>query len=228
MRVLVVEDDRPLAETLVQILKRNHYSAECVHDGGDGLDYALSGGYDIAVLDVMMPGLDGFAVAKRLREAGSNMPILMLTARADVDDRVRGLDSGADDYLPKPFATEEFLARMRALARRKGEVVERGGVMTFGDIEYSPSSLMLACRGKEMRLTNREGQLLEFLIRNQGIICSKEMIIERVWGPDSEAEHNHVEVYVSFLRKKFARLGSAVAINAVRGAGYLLAEKECA
>lgn len=228
MRVLVVEDERSLADTLVQILKKNHHSAECVYDGNDGLDYALAGSYDIVILDVMMPGRNGFEVAKEIRKTGSNVAILMLTARGEVEDRVRGLDSGADDYLPKPFATEELLARVRALSRRKGEIVERGGVMTFGDIELNVDSMVLSCRDKEMRLTNREEQLLEFLIRNRGIVCSKETIIERVWGPDSEAEHNHVEVYVSFLRKKFARLGSGVEINAVRGVGYLLAEGACA
>ncbi|OJV66447.1 MAG: DNA-binding response regulator [Clostridiales bacterium 38-18] len=221
MRILLVEDEKHLAEAISQILKKNNYTVDMVHDGEDGLDYALSDIYDLILLDIMLPKLNGIEVLKEIRKEGISVPVLMLTAKGEISDRVTGLDSGADDYLPKPFATEELLARIRALSRRKSEVPTTDD-LEFGDITLTPSTLMLTKGATEIKLTLRECELMEFLILRKGLIASKEMIIDKLWGFDSEAEHNNVEVYISFLRKKLSFLKSNVVISTTRGVGYAL------
>jgi two-component system, OmpR family, response regulator ArlR len=221
MRILIVEDEIHLAEALTQILKKHNYTVDAVHDGEAGLDNALSNIYDLIILDIMLPKRDGLSVLKEIRKEGISTPVILLTAKGEISDKVVGLDSGADDYLPKPFATEELLARIRAMARRKGEVLQ-DNTLKFGDIELSPSTLKLCCGNKEVKLILKESELLELLITRKKAVTSKELIIEKLWGYDAEVEHNHVEVYISFLRKKFVYLNSMVKITTVRGVGYLL------
>lgn len=221
MRILVVEDERHLAEALSQILKKNHYTADISFDGESGLDNALSGIYDVIVLDIMLPKMDGISVLKELRREKIETPVLLLTAKGDVLDKVKGLDSGADDYLAKPFHTDELLARIRALSRRRGEVLT-DNVLSCGDLSLNTATMVVSANHKQINLTLKEFELLEFLMLHQDMIVSKEQIIEKLWGFDSEAEDNHVEVYISFLRKKLRHLSSGMAINTVRGAGYTL------
>ncbi|MBE7684005.1 response regulator transcription factor [Paenibacillus sp. P13VS] len=221
MRILIAEDEVHLAEAVSQILKKNNYSVDMVHDGRSGLDYALSGIYDLLLLDIMMPEMDGISVLRKLRSEGNHTPVILLTAKGELSDKVTGLDCGADDYIAKPFATEELLARIRAALRRKGEVVPEDG-LKFGDIELNTTQLKLAVQGKEMKLNLKENELLELLITRKQAITSKEQIIEKLWGFDSEVEYNNVEVYISFLRKKLTFLNSKVRINTIRGVGYVL------
>jgi len=221
MRILLVEDEKYMAEAIAQVLRKNNYTVDLAHDGEYGLDCALTDIYDIIILDIMLPKLDGLSVLAELRREKIAAPVLLLTARGEVEDRVRGLDGGADDYLPKPFKTEELLARLRALMRRRGEFVPEG-TLVFGDIELNPSTLTLRREGREFQMTLKESQLLELLISRKGAVISKNAIIEKLWGFDSEAEDNHVEVYISFLRKKLSSLESAVVIQTVRGLGYAL------
>lgn len=223
MKILIIEDELHLAEALEQILKREHYSVDMVNNGIDGLDYALTDLYDLILLDIMLPKLDGISVLKSLRKNNINTPVIMLTAKAETIDKVNGLDSGADDYLAKPFVTEELLARVRAAARRKGEITADGSI-SFGDIQLNQQRLKLYKTNNEVKLTLKEFQLLELLIARKNTISSKEYIIEKLWGFDSEAEHNHVEVYISFLRKKLTFINSNVSINTQRGLGYYLEE----
>ena len=225
MRVLVVEDEKNLAESLVKLLEGQKYQAEAVHDGVSGLDYALTGQYDAMILDVMLPGLNGFQVAAALRKKGSAMPILMLTARDELADKVRGLDSGADDYLTKPFTTEELLARVRALLRRQGNVQMED--LAFGDIQLSLNSCVLSKDMKQVRLSHREFKVMRLLMSHPGSILSKEDLILKIWGADSEAVDNNAEAYISFLRKKLFYLGSKVQITSQRRLGYLLEEGPC-
>jgi len=203
MRILVVEDEVHLAEALSQILRKQNYSVDVVHNGSYGLDYALSGIYDLLLLDIMMPEMDGINVLKKLRSKGLSTPVILLTAKSDITDKVTGLDYGADDYIAKPFSTEELLARIRAALRRKGEVIPEDSVK-FGDIELITAQLKLIVQGKEIKLNLKENELLELLLSRKQAITSKEQIIEKLWGFDSEAEYNNVEVYISFLRKKLA------------------------
>lgn len=223
MRILVVEDEIHLAEALVQMLKKNNYTVDSVYNGEDGYDYAMSNIYDVIVLDLMLPKMDGITVMKNMRKYGNDTPVIMLTAKGEISDKVRGLDSGADDYLAKPFNTEELLARICALGRRRGEIIPDKG-MTFGDIELDPANMRLSCGVKDINLTHKESELLEYLIANKNAVLSKDMIIEKLWGFESEAEANHVEVYISFLRKKLKYVGSQVSIVTVRGVGYSLKE----
>lgn len=223
MRILVVEDEIHLAEALVQMLKKNNYTVDSVYNGEDGYDYAMSNIYDVIVLDLMLPKMDGITVMKNMRKYGNDTLVIMLTAKGEISDKVRGLDSGADDYLAKPFNTEELLARIRALGRRRGEIIPDKG-MTFGDIELDPANMRLSCGVKDINLTHKESELLEYLIANKNAVLSKDMIIEKLWGFESEAEANHVEVYISFLRKKLKYVGSQVSIVTVRGVGYSLRE----
>ncbi|SHH70894.1 response regulator transcription factor [Clostridium grantii] len=224
MRILVVEDEIPLAEAVSHILKKQNYSVDMVHDGESGLDSALSRIYDLIILDIMLPKMNGLTVLKHIRRENILTPVLLLTAKGEIEDRVVGLDSGADDYLPKPFATEELLARIRALSRRKGEVIATDE-LKFGDIVLNHDALLLTNKDKEIKLTLREADLLEFLILRNGLIASKELIIEKLWGFDSEAEHNNVEVYISFLRKKLTYLKFYTTITTTRGVGYALEVK---
>ena len=221
MRLLLIEDEIHLAEAISQILKKNNYTVDMVHDGEAGYDYGMSQIYDMILLDIMLPKMNGIEVLKALRQAGLTIPILMLTAKGEIGDRVTGLDSGADDYLPKPFATEELLARIRALFRRKGDI-QTSIEMAIGDITLNPSTLILAKDSHAIKLTLKESELLEYLILRKGLIASKELIIDKLWGYDSEAEHNNVEVYISFLRKKLSFLKSNVSITTTRGVGYAL------
>ncbi len=221
MRILIAEDEVHLAEAVSQILKKNNYSVDMVHDGRSGLDYAQSGIYDLLLLDIMMPEMDGITVLKKLRSESNHTPVILLTAKGELSDKVTGLDYGADDYIAKPFATEELLARIRAALRRKGEVVPEDG-LKFGDIELNTTQLKLSVQGKEIKLNLKENELLELLIARKQAITSKEQIIEKLWGFDSEVEYNNVEVYISFLRKKLTFLNSAVRINTIRGVGYVL------
>jgi len=221
MRILVVEDEVHLAEALSQILKKQNYSVDVVHNGSYGLDCALSCIYDLLLVDIMMPEMDGFSLLKKLRSKGVSTPVVLLTAKSDITDKVTGLDYGADDYITKPFSTDELLARIRAALRRKGEVIPED-VLKLGDIELNTAQLKLTVQGKELKLTLKESELLELLLSRKQVITSKEQIIEKLWGFDSEAEYNNAEVYISFLRKKLAFLQSVVKINTIRGVGYTL------
>lgn len=221
MRILIVEDELPLAEALTQILRKNNYTVDAVNDGESGLDNALTNIYDLIVLDIMLPKMDGITILKTIRKEEISTPVILLTARGEISDKVLGLDSGADDYLAKPFASEELLARMRAMSRRKGEVLQDNS-LKFGDLQLNTSTLKLSKDNKEIKLILKESQLLELLIMRKNLASSKELIIEKLWGFDSEVEHNHVEVYISFLRKKLTYLSSKVTINTVRGVGYIL------
>lgn len=225
MRILIVEDELHLAEALTHILRKNNYTADAVNDGASGLDYALSGIYDLILLDIMLPEMDGITVLKSIRKEGISTPVILLTAKGEISDKVRGLDSGADDYLAKPFATEELLARIRSASRRKGEVLV-DNTLKFGDIELNMANLRLSGKGKEIKLILKESELMELLMQRKTAITSKELVIEKLWGFDTDAEHNNVEVYISFLRKKLAYLDSSVAINTIRGAGYVLEVRE--
>lgn len=221
MRILIVEDELPLAEALTQILRKNNYTVDAVNDGESGLDNALSDIYDLILLDIMLPKMDGISILKNIRKEGISTPVMLLTARGEISDKVQGLDSGADDYLAKPFASEELLARIRAMSRRKGEIMEDNS-LKFGDLHLNTSTLKLTKDSKEIKLILKESELLELLITRKNLVSSKDLIIEKIWGFDSEVEHNHVEVYISFLRKKLTHLESKVTINTVRGVGYIL------
>jgi DNA-binding response OmpR family regulator len=225
MRILIVEDEIHLAEALVQILKKHNYSVDAVHDGEIGFDNALTDIYDVIILDIMLPKKDGLTLLKDLRKENIYTPVILLTAKGELSDKVQGLDSGADDYLAKPFATEELLARIRALSRRKKEMTS-DNILSYGNIELNTSTLKLTKENKEIKLTLKESELLAFLILRKNMAAPKELIIEKLWGFDSEVEHNHVEVYISFIRKKLNHLEANVIINTVRGVGYVLEEKK--
>ncbi len=222
MRVLLVEDEKRLSAALQKLLQKEHYETEAVYTGPDGLDYALTGNYDAIILDVMLPGMDGFEVLRQLRAEKITTPVLMLTARGGVEDRVHGLTSGADYYLPKPFETAELMACLQVITRREGTAPRMN--LAAGDLELSQADAKLRCTvsGQEIRLGAREYQLMELLLRNAGQILPRETIQERVWGYENEAEYNSLEVYISFLRKKLTFLGSGAKIKAARGLGYAL------
>jgi len=217
----MVEDEKYMAEAIAQVLKKNHYSVDLAHDGEYGLDCGLSGIYDIIILDIMLPKMNGIDILKELRKNNVEAPVILLTARGEIEDRVRGLDSGADDYLAKPFHTDELLARLRALGRRKSELIH-DGILRYGDIALNPFTLLLECGEKNTKLSLKEAQLLELLIKRAGTIATKEIIIEKLWGYDTDAEDNHVEIHVSLLRKKLNSLKSDVSIRTIRGAGYVI------
>ncbi|MBQ7670150.1 MAG: response regulator transcription factor [Clostridia bacterium] len=222
MKVLLAEDEKRMAKALCEILKLEKYDVDHVDNGTDALDAALIGEYDVIVLDVMMPGMSGFEVARRARREGVKTPILMLTAKGETDDKVTGLDSGADDYLTKPFQTKELLARLRALCRRN--INSKDGSMTFGDLSLDTVTAMLTCtaNGQSVRLAEKELRIVEYMIANQGRIMTREQLAIKIWGFESEAEYNNVEVYMSFTRKKLAFIGSSTVIKAIRGIGYEL------
>ena len=220
MRILIVEDETRLAETLRQLMEDQRYQADMVGDGADGVDYGLTGQYDLIILDVMLPKVDGFEVARRLRSAHISTPILMLTARDDISDKIGGLDCGADDYMTKPFDSGELMARVRALTRRQGEVL--GDVLKVGDLSLECSSRLLRVGERSVRLGFKEFEVMRLLMVNSRAVVSKETLIAKIWGLDSEAEDNNVEVYISFLRKKLAYLVSRIAISTVRKVGYYL------
>ena len=224
MKILVVEDELRLAEALQQIMQEQKYQVDVANDGNDGLDYALYGDYDVIVLDVMLPGKDGFEIVRALRAAKIKTPVIMLTARDDVRDKIRGLDKGADDYMTKPFVPEELLARIRALSRRQGEVLLEE--ISMEDLTLSLSTNDLLCGAKSIHLAFKEFEIMKILLSNQKTIVSKEMLISKVWGDDSDAEDNNVEAYISFLRKKLHFLGSRVAVTTIRKVGYRLEVQE--
>ena len=220
MQVLIVEDEVRLAAALKEILEKEKYMVDVVHDGDSALDYITSGIYDVIVLDVMLPGQDGFTIAKKARAAKIETPIIMLTARNEIQNRVKGLDAGADDYMTKPFAPSELLARIRAVTRRQGEVIT--DKLTFGDLELDLSTCQLSKGVKSVHLNFKEFELLKLLITNQGSPMTKDTLITKIWGYDSDASDNNVEAYISFLRKKIAFLGSSVKISALRKVGYII------
>ena len=225
MRLLLAEDERELSKALCAVLKHNNYSVDAVYDGQDALDYGSDENYDAIILDIMMPKKNGIEVLKELRHNGISTPVMILTAKSEVDDKISGLDSGADDYMTKPFDMREFLARVRALTRRKAEFSPN--LLSFSDISLNRESFELTCKGESIRLGNKEFQMLEMLMTNPSRLISTEQFMERIWGYETEAEINVVWVYISYLRKKLNNLGSGVEIKAVRGVGYTLEEKEC-
>lgn len=220
VRVLIVEDDVRLASALTHILQENGYEAEAVHDGETGLQWALVGSYDVVILDVMLPKRDGFSVVAELRRQSISTPVLLLTARSAVPDKICGLDSGADDYMTKPFSPAELLAHLRALTRRQGEVVFE--TLAFADLTLNLESFDLSCGAKSIHLSFKEFSLARVLMSQPRQVVSKELLIEKVWGTESSAEDNNVEAYVSFLRKKLRFLGSEARIETLRKAGYRL------
>ena len=224
MTILLVEDEDRLAAALIELFHAERYLADHADNGEDGLYAALQKDYDVIVLDVMLPKMDGFAVVHALRRAGTKTPVLMLTARDEIRDKIEGLDQGADDYMTKPFIPEELLARVRALSRRQGEVLL--DELRFGDLCLSLATNELNAKGQSVRLAYKEAELLKLLIANKGVILSKETILRKLWGDESDAVENNVEAYVSFLRKKLGFLQSSVRIQAIRRQGYLLLEEE--
>ena len=226
MKLLLVEDEIPMAKALKEILAREMYEVTAVADGELALAEILTDVYDVVVLDVMIPGISGIEVAMRARAQGIRTPILMLTAMSELDDKVNGLDSGADDYLTKPFLTKELLARLRALCRRS--VQSTDGSLTAGDLSLDVATCNLSSgkTGQSVRLSEKELRIMEYLISNQGQIISREQIATKIWGFDSEAEYNNVEVYISFTRKKLAFIGTDMEIKAVRGLGYQIKKKD--
>ena len=225
MRVLVVEDEVRLAATLQDLLEMNGYAADVCHDGESGLDNALSAIYDVILLDVMLPKLDGFTVLRRLRAEGNTTPVLMLTARSELSDRVKGLDAGADYYLTKPFEPQELLACVRALTRRQPELRQTDS-LEYGDLRLDKTSFTLSCGDKSVRLSRKEYDMMELLMLNRNLVVTKETLLLKVWGYESDAEDNNVEVYISFLRKKLEHLRSQVRIRTIRMVGYCLEAPE--
>ncbi len=220
MRVLIVEDEVRLADALGQIMLEHKYATDIVYNGEDGLNYALSGQYDVIVLDVMLPKRSGFEVVRELRKQKNAAPVLLLTARDEITDKVTGLDCGADDYMTKPFAPEELLARIRAISRRQGDVVLEE--LTYADLRLNLSTYDLQRGEKSVHLGFKEFEVLKILMANTKMVVPKEDLITKVWGVESHAEDNNVEAYISFLRKKFFFLGSKVSIGTIRKVGYRL------
>ncbi len=220
MRILIVEDEVRLAEALGEIMKSQRYTVDIVNDGEDGYDYAMSGIYDVIVMDVMLPKMNGFDIVKTMREEKNQTPVIMLTAKDETTDKIKGLDCGADDYLTKPFIPGELLARIRAVSRRQGEVVINE--LKVEDIALSLSNYTLSCNGHSINLGPKEFDILKILMSNPNVIVPKEDILIKVWGTESDAEDNNVEVYISFLRKKLSHLNSNVQITTVRKIGYRL------
>ena len=220
MRLLLAEDERELSAALQAVLKRNHYEVDAVYDGGEAYDYLQPGNYDGFILDVMMPVMDGFTLLKKIRNERNNVPVLMLTARAEVDDRVQGLDLGADDYLTKPFAMKELLARIRSITRRVTEA--ESSSLQLGNVVLDLSVFTLEVEGNKERLTNKEFQMLQMLLANPSQIISTERFMEKIWGFDSDADIQVVWVYISYLRKRLKAMGANVVIRAKRNQGYFV------
>ncbi len=222
MRILLAEDERSLARALVKIFEKNNYSADAVHNGADALMYLDGGNYDVAIFDIMMPVMDGITALKKLRESGNNIPVLMLTAKAEIDDKVLGLDSGANYYLTKPFDTKELLATIRAITRTDTRI---GSKLTFGNISLDRSTFEMSSPTGSFRLANKEFQMMEMLMMNQHHIIPVERFMEKIWGYDTDAEINVVWVYISYLRKKLTALHANITIKSSRNAGYSLEEE---
>ncbi len=223
MKILIVDDERQFTDAVAVILKQNNYLVDCAYNGEDGLDHALSGVYDLIILDVMMPKMDGFTMLKLLRRHKVDVPVLMLSAKSETSDKIEGLNYGADDYMTKPFNTEELIARIKALLRRKEKFT--GDVLSFGDISLDRDTFELVKGNKKIALGKKEYQILEMLMLNDGKSIDKEKFIEKIWGYDTEAEYNTIEVYVSFLRKKLNAVGANTEIKSIRGIGYTLGSR---
>ena len=220
MRLLLAEDERDLADALEAMLKHNNYSVDVVNNGQDALDYLMLDDYDGAILDVMMPQMDGVTVVKKLRENKKNTPVLLLTAKSEIEDKVYGLDSGADDYLTKPFVTRELLARVRSMTRRQATFTSN--VLELGNVSLSKYTFELSTEKDKVRLSNKEYQMMEMLMRNPGNVIQTEQFLERIWGYDSDSEINVVWVNISYLRKKLKALDANIQIKATRNVGYTL------
>ncbi|MDR1542669.1 MAG: response regulator transcription factor [Clostridiales bacterium] len=225
MKILMIEDEKFLAEPTAQMLRRNNYSVDVACDGENGLDCALTDTYDIIILDIMLPRLDGLSILKAIRSEGINAPVILLTAKMRLNDKVAGLDNGADDYLTKPFQADELLARLRALARRKS-VILPDGIIQISGVSLNPHTLTLSCQSLSIKLSLKEEQLLEMLMRRKNMVISKDQMIEKIWGYDSETEPAAVETQISLLRKKMRRIKSTASIKTIRGAGYVLEDNE--
>lgn len=221
MNILLIEDEVELSDGLVHLLKKAKYNVDAVYDGEAGYHNGLSNRYDVIILDIMLPKLNGFEVLRKLREEKVTTPILILSALGQTGDKVKGLDLGADDYLAKPFQAEELLARIKALLRRKTDVITEE-VITYGDLTFNASSYELICNDKKIKVSLKESEILLYFLSRPNFVVTKDELIIKIWGYDSEAEYNNIEVYISFLRKKLAFIGSGVTISTVRGAGYKL------
>ena len=222
MRILLAEDERSLSKAVKAILTKNNYSVDTVYDGEEAVLYALASEYDLIIMDIMMPKKDGILALKELRSKGRNMPVLMLTARSEIDDKVEGLDSGANDYMTKPFAAKELLARIRVLTRQNSS--SNDNILRFGNLTLDRGSFELSSPKGRYRLAGKEFQMMEMLMMNHGILISTERFMDKIWGLDSEADISTAWTYISFLRKKLAALGADVRIKAIRNAGYTLEE----
>ncbi len=223
MRILLAEDERPLSRALVKIFEKNHYSVDAVYNGIEALEFLSGGNYDVAIFDVMMPKLDGISALKKLRTSGNTIPVLMLTAKSEINDRVLGLDSGANYYLTKPFDTKELLAAIRAITRTPKEIDTK---LYFGNVALDRSTYELSSKKGSFRLANKEYQMMEILISNPQRVISAEYFMERIWGFDNEAEINVVWTYISYLRKKLSAIGADITIRSSRNIGYSL--EKCA
>ena len=221
MRILLAEDERELSNALTAILKHNNYSVDAVYNGADALDYALAAEYDAIIMDIMMPKMSGLEALKRLRAEKCSVPVLLLTAKSELEDKVTGLDAGADDYLTKPFAMSELLARLRAMTRRSADYAPEE--LRYGNVILSRATFEMSTPQGAVRLGNKEFQMMEYMMKNPNMLISTEKFMERIWGCDTDTEINVVWVYISYLRKKLRSIGANVAINAARGAGYSLA-----
>ena len=220
MRILIVEDETALADALTEILTQNGYLADAVYTGTDGLDYIRTGIYDLILLDIMLPGIDGLTILKTIRREKIHAPVILLTAKSELSDIITGLDAGSDDYLPKPFSTAELLPRIRAISRRQGSYIAES--CRFEDLSLSKASMELSCQETSIRLGLKEFQLMELFLRNPHQVLPKDLIINKVWGPDTDTDYNNVEVYISFLRQKLQALNTRVFIKTNRGVGYSL------
>lgn len=221
MKLLLVEDEKQLSEALQQILIKNKYSVDAVYNGDEGLDYALTGVYDVIILDIMLPKLNGIEILKMIRKRKISTPVILLTAKGSVEDRILGLDSGADDYLPKPFSPDELLARLRALTRRNGDFINEN-ILEFSDIKLNLSTYDMEINDNSITLTQKEFEILKYFMQRPKLVVSKDDLITKLWGFDSDIEHNNIEVYISFLRKKLAYVESNVKITTIRRVGYRL------
>ncbi|WP_290459295.1 response regulator transcription factor [Romboutsia ilealis] len=221
MRLLLVEDEKQLSEALQQILIRNKYAVDAVYNGDEGLDYSLTGVYDVIILDIMLPKLNGLEILKMIRRRKISTPVILLTAKDSVEDKILGLDSGADDYLPKPFSPDELLARLRALTRRNGDFINEN-ILEFSDIRLNLSTYDMEVNDNSITLTQKEFEILKYFMQRPKLVVSKDDLITKLWGFDSDVEHNNIEVYISFLRKKLAYVESNVKITTIRRVGYRL------
>lgn len=225
MRILIAEDEAELAKGLKFLLEKNMFTVDMVHDGAEALAYFRCRDYDVVILDIMMPKVNGLEVLRQIRETGSGVPVLMLTAKAEIEDRVAGLEAGADDYLPKPFASPEFIARVKALSRRNTGYTEL--CLSFGNVRLDCNRYEMNCGSRAVRLNNKEFQVMELFMRNPRFVFSTAHLMDKIWGQDSEADISVVWTYVGFLRKKLKELNADIEIRTARGAGYSLEESRC-